>query len=102
MPVQVCVYDVGCFVDVLASRSGYCVRNRVPMIAILFSSLVGMSIERLTGVSQVVGSLADVFCCELNYYYCRQSAKPLLSRDNKSEILGHLIECMGRGKCCRC
>ena len=25
----VCVYDVGCFVDVLASRSGYCVRNLV-------------------------------------------------------------------------
>ena len=27
--VHVCVYDVGCFVDVLASRSGYCVRNLV-------------------------------------------------------------------------
>ena len=25
--VNVCVYDVGCFVDVLASRSGYCVRK---------------------------------------------------------------------------
>ena len=25
--VHVCVYDVGCFVDVLASRSGYCVRK---------------------------------------------------------------------------
>ena len=31
-----------------------------------------------------------------NYYYCRQSVKHLLSRDNKSEILGHLSECMGR------
>ena len=44
--VHVCVYDVGCFVDVLASRSGYCVRKlSVPMIAILLSSSVGMSIE---------------------------------------------------------
>ena len=25
--VHVCVYDVGCFVDMLASRSGYCVRK---------------------------------------------------------------------------
>ena len=30
------------------------------------------------------------------YYYCRQRAKPLWSRDNKSEILGHLSECKGR------
>ena len=45
MSVHVCVYDVGCFVDVLASRSGYCVRKlSVPMIAILLSSSVGMSI----------------------------------------------------------
>ena len=42
----VCVYDVGCFVAVLASRSGYCVRKpSVPMIATLLSSSVGMSIE---------------------------------------------------------
>ena len=27
--VHVCVYDVGCSVDVLASQSGYCVRNLV-------------------------------------------------------------------------
>ena len=27
--LSVCVYDVGCFVDVLASRRGYCVRNLV-------------------------------------------------------------------------
>ena len=41
-----CVYDVGCFVDVLASRSRYCGRKlSVPMIAILLSSSVGMSIE---------------------------------------------------------
>ena len=34
--VHVCVYDVGCFVDVLASRSGYCGRKlSVSMIAIL-------------------------------------------------------------------
>ena len=66
MSVHVCVYDVGCFVDVLASRSGYCVRKlSVPMIAILFSSSVGMSIEWLTGVSQVLGSCPDVFSCEL-------------------------------------
>ena len=32
-----------------------------------------------------------------NYYYCWQNAKPLLSWDNKSGILGHLSECMGRG-----
>ena len=31
-----------------------------------FSSSVGMSIEWLTGVSQVVGSHLDVFSCELN------------------------------------
>ena len=44
--VQVCVYDVGCFVDVLASQSGYSVRKpSVPMIAILLSSSVGVSIE---------------------------------------------------------
>ena len=42
----VCVYDVGCFVVVLASRSGYCVRKlSVPMITILSSASVGMSIE---------------------------------------------------------
>ena len=49
MSVHVCVYDVGCFVDVLASRSGYSVRKpSVPMVAILLSSSVGMSIERVT------------------------------------------------------
>ena len=36
------------------------------------------------------------------YYYCGQNAKSLLSRDNKSDILGHLSECMGRRKCSRC
>ena len=36
--VHVRVYDVGCFVDVLASRSGYCVRKlNVPMITILLA-----------------------------------------------------------------
>ena len=44
--VHVCVYDVGCFVDVLVSRSGYSVRKpSVPMIAILLSFSVGVSIE---------------------------------------------------------
>ena len=44
--VHVCVYDVGCFVDVLASQSRYSGRKpSVPMIAILFSSSVGLSIE---------------------------------------------------------
>ena len=33
-----------------------------------FSSSVGMSIEWLTGVSQVVGSRPDVFSCELKIY----------------------------------
>ena len=37
------------------------------MIAILFSSSVGMSIEWLTGVSQVVGSRPDMFSCDLNF-----------------------------------
>ena len=41
---------------------------KVPMIAILFSSSVGMSIEWLTGVSQVVGSRPDKFSCELNFF----------------------------------
>ena len=42
MSVHVCVYDVGCFVDVLASRSGYCGRKlSVPMIAILYKLLGG-------------------------------------------------------------
>ena len=64
MSVHVCVYDVGCFVDVLASRSAYSVRKpSVPMIAILLSSSVGVSIERLTGVSQVLSSRPDVFSC---------------------------------------
>ena len=45
MSVHVCVYDVGCFVDVLASRSGYSVKKpSVLMIAILLISSVGMSI----------------------------------------------------------
>ena len=42
-------------------------RAKVRMIAILFSSSVGMSIEWLTGVSQVVGSCPVVFSCELNF-----------------------------------
>ena len=37
----------------------------VPMIAILLSSSAGLSIEWLTGVSQVPGSRPDVFSCEL-------------------------------------
>ena len=36
----------------------------VPMIALLFSSSAGMSIEWLTVVSQVEGSRPDVFSCE--------------------------------------
>ena len=69
MSVHVCVYDVGCFVDVLASRSGYSGRKpSVPMIAILLSSSVGLSIECLTDVSQVVGLCPDVFSCELKIY----------------------------------
>ena len=40
---------------------------KVPMIAILFSSSVGMSIEWQTGVLQVVGSLPDVFSFDLNF-----------------------------------
>ena len=44
--VHVCVYDVGCFVDVLASWSGYSGRKpSVPMIATLLSSSVSLSIE---------------------------------------------------------
>ena len=44
--VHVWVYDVGCFVDVLASQSGYSGRKpSVPMIAILLSSSVGLSIR---------------------------------------------------------
>ena len=40
--VHVYVYDVGCFVDVLASLSSYCVRKlSVPMIPILFKLLGG-------------------------------------------------------------
>ena len=47
MSVHVCVYDVGCFVDVLASRSGYSVRKpSVPMIAILFK-LLGGHVDRV-------------------------------------------------------
>ena len=48
MSVYVCVYDVGCFVVVLASRSGYCVRKlSVPMITILSSSPV-VYVDRVT------------------------------------------------------
>ena len=44
--VHVCVYDVGCFVNVLASRSGHCVRKlSVPMIAILLAPRWVCSIE---------------------------------------------------------
>ena len=65
MSVHVCVYDVGCFVDVLVSRSGYCRRKlSVPVIAVLLSSSMGISIEWLTGVSQVLGSRPDEFSCE--------------------------------------
>ena len=43
---DLCVYDVGCFVDVLASQSGYCGRKlSVPMIAIFFKLLGELSIE---------------------------------------------------------
>ena len=39
------LYDVGCFVDVLASRSGHSgMKPSVPMITILLSSSVGLSI----------------------------------------------------------
>ena len=41
-------------------------KRSVPMIAILLSSLVGVSMEWLTGVSQVLGLVPDVFNCELN------------------------------------
>ena len=44
-----------------------CEEAKAPMIAILFSSSVGMSIEWLTGVLQVVGSLPDVFSFDLNF-----------------------------------
>ena len=65
MSVHVCVYDVGCFVDVLASRSGYSVRKpSVPMIAILFK-LLGGYVDRVTGVSQVLGSHPGMFSYEL-------------------------------------
>ena len=48
MSVHVCAYDVGCFVDVPASRSGYSVRKpSVLMIAILFKLLVGC-VDRVT------------------------------------------------------
>ena len=57
---------------------------KVLMIAILFSSSVGMSIEWLTGVLQVVGSRPDVFSCELNfinslvYTLCEENLVPSL------------------------
>ena len=48
MSVHVCVYDVGCIVDELASRSGYCGRKlSVPMIAIFFK-LLGGYVDRVT------------------------------------------------------
>ena len=48
MSVHVCVYDVGCFVDVLASRSGYSGRKpSVPMITILLK-LLGGFVDRVT------------------------------------------------------
>ena len=69
MSVHVCVYDVGCFVNVLASRSGYSGRKpSVPMIAILLSSSVGLSKELPTGVSQVLASHPDMFSCELKIH----------------------------------
>ena len=52
-----------------SSWSGYCGRKQsVPMIEILLSSSVGMSIEWLTGVSQVLGSRPDMFSCELKIH----------------------------------
>ena len=44
-----------------------CEDAKVPMITIIFSSSVGMSIDWLTGVSQVVGSRPDVISCDLNF-----------------------------------
>ena len=83
MSVHVCVYDVGCFVDVLASRSGYSGRKpSVPMIAILLSSSVGLLTERLTGVSQVLGSHPGVFSCELKIhlrFWCIHCVRTILS-----------------------
>ena len=61
-----------------------CEEAKVPIMAILFSSSVGMSIEWLTGVSQVEGSRPDVFSCELNfikalvYTLCEDNLVPLL------------------------
>ena len=46
MSVHVCVYDVGCFVDVLASRSGVlCEEAKCSNDRNTFSSSVGMSIK---------------------------------------------------------
>ena len=61
-----------------------CEEAKVPIMAILFSSSVGMLIEWLTGVSQVVGSRPEVFNCELNfitalvYTLCEDNLRPLL------------------------
>ena len=64
-----CVYMMLVALSICLSRSGYSVRKPSgPMIAILLSSSVGMSIEWLTGVSQVLGLRPDVFSCELNIY----------------------------------
>ena len=47
MSVHVCVYDVGCFVDVLVSWSRYSGRKpSVPMIAILL--LLGGFVDRVS------------------------------------------------------
>ena len=81
--VHMCVYDVGCFVDVLASRSGYSGRKpSVPMIAILLSSSVGLSIEWLPGAPQVPGLRPDVFSCELKIHlrlWCIHCVRTILS-----------------------
>ena len=54
MPFHVCVYDVGCFVDVLASRSVLCEEAKCSNDHNTSSSSVGFD-RILTGVSQVVG-----------------------------------------------
>ena len=65
---HVFVYDIGCFVEYACeSERVLCDEAKVLMIAIIFSSSVGMSIECLTGVSQVEGSRPDLFSCELNF-----------------------------------
>ena len=77
----------------------------IPMIAILLSSSVGMSIEWLTGVSQVLGSRTDMFSCELKIHlrlWCIHCVRTILSPGCTFPSLIFYFQCVCSCVCIWC